>query len=55
MHGFAKSDQQILGNDELAALMRLAAAMLHYDGGQLQRATASGALIEIKCNGETIS
>jgi hypothetical protein len=55
VHGFAKSDQQSIADDDLAALKKLAAIMLSYDTGQLKRATASGALIEIMCNGETIS
>jgi len=47
VHGFAKSDQDNIRGDELAALKLLASQMLSYDYKEIARAVESGTLIEI--------
>jgi hypothetical protein len=57
VHGFAKNETENIRPDELAALKKLAFAMLAYREEALEKAIASGTLMEVKCNGksETVS
>jgi hypothetical protein len=57
VHGYAKNESDNIRPDELTALKKLAASMLAYQDGELQRVLASGTLMEIDCDGqsETIS
>jgi hypothetical protein len=55
VHGFAKSEKDNIEKDELVALRRLAAELLAYDDKSLARAVASGVLLEVKCDEETVS
>ena len=48
VHGFAKSEQDNIRDDELAAFKMLAAEMLGYDEAALARAIANGTLTEVK-------
>jgi hypothetical protein len=52
VHGFAKNEADNIGPNELAALKRLAAEMLSYGIKELERALASGTLMEVRCDGE---
>ena len=54
VHGFAKNEKDNISSDELVALKRLASELLSYSDKALARATASGALIEVICDEETI-
>jgi hypothetical protein len=54
VHGFAKSEKDNIGRDELAALKKLAAELLSYDDKTLARAVASGVLVEVTCEEKTI-
>ena len=47
VHGFAKSDRDNIGSDELAALKLLASQMLSYDNQSIAKAVESGTLIEV--------
>ena len=47
VHGFAKSEQDNIRDDELAAFKMLAAEMLGYDEAALARAIANGTLTEV--------
>ena len=47
VHGFAKNEKANISQDELAALKELASEMLAYGEAQLNRAVASGALVEV--------
>jgi hypothetical protein len=51
VHGFAKSDVENIGPDELSALKKLASEMLAYGVDALAKATASGTLMELHCDG----
>lgn len=51
VHGFAKSEQDDIRDDELAAFKRLAAQMLAYDDEALAMATGNGTLTEVICDG----
>ena len=51
IHGFAKNDVENIRPDELAALKKLASEMLAYRGEALEKAVASGTLMEVKCDG----
>lgn len=55
VHGFAKNEKDNIDDDELAALRKLAAAMLAYDDAALSQALANKTLIEVMCDDETIS
>ena len=48
VHGYAKSGQDNIRDDELAAFRMLAAEMLAYDDGAIARALASGVLTEVE-------
>ena len=50
VHGFAKSEQDNIRDDELAAFKMLAVEMMAYDDDALARAIANGALMEVMCN-----
>ena len=50
VYGFAKSAQANIARDELAALKDLASEMLAYDDSKIDKAIASGPLIEVTCN-----
>jgi hypothetical protein len=56
-HGFAKNEVENIRPDELVALKKLASQLLTYSDDELANAVASGALMEVKCNGksETVS
>ncbi len=51
VHGFAKSAQDNVAADELAALKMLASELLAYDDKDIARAVESGILLEVKRNG----
>jgi hypothetical protein len=51
VHGFAKSGQDNIGGDELAAFKMLAAQMLAYDDAAIAAAMRAGALMEIASDG----
>jgi hypothetical protein len=55
VHGFAKSEKDNIEKDELVALKKLAGELLAYADKTLARAVASGALLEVKCDEETVS
>ena len=50
VHGFAKSEQANIAQDELAALKDFASEMLAYDEDAISKAIASGPLIEVTCH-----
>lgn len=54
VHGFAKSDQGNIRNDELAAFKMLAAQMLAYRDETLSAALRAGALMEIHGDEEAV-
>lgn len=54
VHGFAKSQKENIERDELVALKKLAAELLGYDDKTIARAVASGVLVEVKCDEETV-
>jgi hypothetical protein len=54
VHGFAKNEKDNIDDDELAALRKLAAAMLAYDDAALSQALANKTLIEVRCHEEAI-
>ena len=47
VHGFAKSEQDNVRDDEVAAFKMLAAQLLAYDDAALARAIAAGVLMEV--------
>ena len=47
VHGFAKSEQDNVRDDELAAFKMLAAQLLAYDDTALAKAIAAGVLMEV--------
>jgi hypothetical protein len=47
VHGFAKSEQDNIGDDELAAFKMLATEMLGYDDAAIAAALSAGALAEL--------
>ena len=53
VHGFAKSEVESIRPDELSALKKLASEMLAYRAEALEKAVASGALMEVKCDGKS--
>lgn len=54
VHGFAKNEKDNIEREDLAALKRLAAEMLAYDGKTMARVVASGVLLEVTCDEKTI-
>ena len=54
VHGFAKNEQDNIGNDELMALKKLAAELLSYDKRAIQQGIDSGTLLEMTCDEQTI-
>jgi hypothetical protein len=54
VHGFAKNEKDNIGRNELAALRKLAAELLAYDDKAISRAIASGVLLEVKRDAQTI-
>lgn len=53
-YGFAKSDRENLRPDELATFRLLADEYLALDRAGLATAQSVGAIIEVKCNGQTV-
>ncbi len=51
VHGFAKSEVENIDPDELSALKKLASEMLAYEADALEKAMASGTLMEMRCDG----
>jgi hypothetical protein len=51
VHGFAKKDIGNIGPRELKALKKLAKIILGYSDSEMRMASASGALIEVRCDG----
>ena len=54
VYGFAKSDRENLRPDELPTFRMLADEYLKLDRAELAAAQKVGAIIEVKCNGETV-
>ena len=54
VHGFAKSDRENLRRDELETYRLLADGYLALDARGLAAAQAAGAIVEVKCDDETI-
>ena len=54
VHDFAKNEKDNIAKEELVALKKLAAEMLAYDDKTLARVVASGVLMEVKCDEETV-
>lgn len=52
IHGFAKSEVENIRPDELSALKKLASEILAYQEDALEKAVASGTLMEVKCDGK---
>ena len=52
VHGFAKSDVENIGAVELTALKKLASELLAYGADALEKAIASGTLMEVNCDGK---
>ena len=55
VHGFAKNEKDNIEKDGLVALKKLAAELLAYDDKMLARVVASGVLLQVKCDEETVS
>lgn len=53
VHGFAKNEVENIRPDELIALKKLATEMFAYGAKDFERATASGALVEVRCDGKS--
>ena len=54
VYGFAKKRRANLRRDELETFRRLADEYLALDGAGLAAAQAVGAIIEVKCDGQTV-
>jgi hypothetical protein len=54
VHGFAKSEKENIGQNELVALRKLAAELLTLDDGDMARVVASGILTEVICDAQTV-
>lgn len=52
VHGFAKNDKANIADRELKALKRLAATLLDLGTEALEKATASGEIVEVANDGE---
>lgn len=50
VHGFAKNEMDNIRPDELTALKKLAFSMLAYSEEAIEKAVASGTLMEVKCD-----
>lgn len=55
LHGFAKSEKDDVGTNELTALKKLAGELLAYDDKSMARVITAGVLVEITCDEKTIS
>lgn len=55
VHGFAKKDLANVDARELKALKQLAKVILGYSEVEMASAVASGILLEVNCNGKTVS
>ena len=55
VHGFAKKDVGNINAQELKALKKLATIVLGYSEAEMRSVEASGVLVEVKCNGKTVS
>jgi hypothetical protein len=55
VHGFAKSEKENIGKEELIAFRKLAAQLLAYNDRTLADVILSGALVEVKCDEKTVS
>jgi hypothetical protein len=53
VHGFAKNEVENIRSDELAALKKLSALMLAYRREEIEKAVASGTLLEVKGDGKS--
>jgi hypothetical protein len=51
LYGFAKSERDNIGEDDLADLKATAKIILAYDAGKLKTAISAGDLKEMDCNG----
>ena len=51
-YGFAKSDRDNIGDDELAVFRQLAAEVLALSGEQLDILVAAGRFMEVECDGD---
>ena len=54
VHGFAKSERDNIGKDELIALKKLGSELLAYNEKALNRVVASGTLTEVRCDEKAI-
>lgn len=55
VHGFAKSEKANIDANDLLALRKLAAELLAYDETTIARVVESKALLEVKCDEDTVS
>lgn len=55
VYGFAKNDRDNIGWNELMAFRKLAALMLAYDERELGIAMSNNTIVEIMCDGPTVS
>src|SRR5438270_9418047 len=55
VYGFAKNERDNIESDELIALKKLASELLAYDDRAIEKALASGALLEVNCYDQAIS
>ena len=53
VRGFAKSEVENIGPDELSALKKPASEFLAYRQDALEKAVQSGTLMEVKCDGKS--
>jgi hypothetical protein len=54
VHGFARSEKDNIGKDELVALKKLASELLAYDDKTIARVVAFGTLAEVICDEKAI-
>ncbi len=55
VHAFAKNERENIRKDELVVLKKLGDELLGYDDHKIARVIASGTLVEVRCDEETIS
>jgi hypothetical protein len=55
IEGFAKNERDNIRDDELYALKKLAAELLHYDDAALEKVLATEFFTEVKCDDQAIS
>jgi hypothetical protein len=55
VHGFAKKDAANIDARELKALKKLAGIMLRYTEAEMTGIVAAGTLLEVDCDGKTVS